>query len=46
MEGIDAWFDGLFKRGEKEVDVDYWKRVRKGIKGKLVESYKNGKAGK
>jgi hypothetical protein len=46
MQGIDTWFDELFKRGEKEVDVDYWKRIRKGVKSKLVESYKNGKAGK
>jgi hypothetical protein len=28
MQGIDAWFDDLFKRREKEVDVDYWKRRR------------------
>jgi DNA primase len=43
MQGIDAWFDELFKRREKEVDVDYWKRARNGVKAKLIESFRNGK---
>ncbi len=43
MQGIDAWFDELFKRREKEVDVDYWKRTRNGVKAKLIESFRNGK---
>jgi hypothetical protein len=43
MEAIDSWFDELFKRGEKEVDCDYWKRVRNGVKAKLIESFRNGK---
>jgi DNA primase len=43
MQGIDAWFDELFKRGEKEADADYWKRTRSGVKTKLVESFRNGK---
>ena len=43
MQGIDAWFDDLFKHREKEVSVDYWKRTRNGVKAKLIESFKNGK---
>jgi hypothetical protein len=43
MEGIDAWFDEVFKRREKEADVDYWKRARNGVKAKLIESFRNGK---
>jgi hypothetical protein len=43
MQGIDAWFDELFKHREKEVDVDYWKRTRNGVKAKLIESFRNGK---
>jgi hypothetical protein len=43
MQGIDAWFDELFKHREKEVDVDYWKRTRNGVKSKLIESFRNGK---
>lgn len=43
MQGIDTWFDELFKRREKEVDVDYWKRIRNGVKTKLIESFRNGK---
>jgi hypothetical protein len=30
---------------KKEIDVEYWKRTRKGVKGKLVESFRNGKKG-
>jgi len=43
MQSIDAWFDELFKRREKEADVDYWKRARNGVKAKLIESFRNGK---
>ena len=43
MASIDAWFDELFRRGEKETDVEYWKRTRNGVKSKLVESFRNGK---
>lgn len=43
MAAIDDWFDGLFKRGEKETDLEYWKRTRNGVKSKLVESFRNGK---
>ena len=44
MASIDAWYDGLVVRGELESDEDYRKRVLNGIKAKLVESYRNGKA--
>lgn len=43
MQAIDAWFDELFRRGEKEADCDYWKRTRNGVKAKLIESFRNGK---
>jgi DNA primase len=43
MQEIDAWFDALFKRGEKETDLEYWKRCRNGVKTKLVDSFRNGK---
>jgi hypothetical protein len=42
MQEVDTWFDDLFRPAEKETDVDYWKRVRNGVKGKLVESFRNG----
>ncbi len=44
MATIDVWFEDLFKRGDKEADIEYWKRVRNGIKAKLVESFRSGKA--
>jgi len=44
MASIDAWYDGLVVRGKLESDEDYRKRVLNGIKAKLVESYRNGKA--
>jgi len=43
MADVDAWFDDLFKRGEKETDVEFWKRTRNGVKAKLIESFRNGK---
>lgn len=42
MADVDAWFDELFRRGEKETDVDYWKRTRNGVKARLIQSYRNG----
>ena len=46
MQEVDAWFDGLMKRGESEDEAAYWKRFRNGVKSKLIESYKNGKKAK
>jgi hypothetical protein len=43
MQEVDAWFDGLMKRGESEDEAAYWKRFRNGVKSKLIESYKNEK---
>lgn len=43
MADVDAWFTELFKRQEKETDVDYWKRTRNGVKSRLVLSFRNGK---
>ena len=43
MQEVDAWFDALFKRGQTETDLEYWKRCRNGVKAKLVESLRNGK---
>jgi hypothetical protein len=44
MEGIDAWFDTLVKRSAAEDDATFWKRVRNGVKSKLIESFRNGKS--
>jgi len=44
LRQVDAWFDELVKRGANEDDATYWKRVRNGVKGKLIESFRNGKA--
>jgi hypothetical protein len=44
MASIDVWYDGLVVRGKLESDEDYRKRVLNGIKAKLVDSYRNGKA--
>jgi len=44
MQEIDAWFDGLIRRGD-ESDADYWHRIRNGVKAKLIESFKNGQKG-
>ncbi|MGD0796086.1 MAG: CHC2 zinc finger domain-containing protein [Acidobacteriaceae bacterium] len=43
MQEIDAWFDILFRRGQEETDLEYWKRCRNEVKSKLVESFRNGK---
>lgn len=43
MQEIDVWFDALFRRGEKETDLEYWKRCQNGVKSKLVESFRDGK---
>ena len=43
MAEVDAWFDALFKRGERETDLEYWKRTRNGVKTRLVDSYRAGK---
>jgi hypothetical protein len=44
MKQVDAWFDELTKRREDEDGEAYLKRVRNGVKSKLIESFKNGKA--
>jgi len=43
MQEIDRWFDELMQQGDQERDEDYLTRVRKGVKAKLIESYRNGK---
>jgi hypothetical protein len=44
MEQIDQWFDVLIIRGDLEEEADYWHRIRNGVKSKLIESFKSGKA--
>jgi hypothetical protein len=44
MKGIDVWFDKLFGLTAEQTQTDYWTLCRNGIKAKLIESYKNGKA--
>lgn len=43
MADVDAWFDEVFKRGDKETDVEFWKRARNAVKARLVLSFRNGK---
>jgi len=43
MQEIDRWFDELVQHGDQESDAEYLKRVRTGVKAKLIESYRNGK---
>ena len=40
---LEKKFDELFKRREKEADVEFWKRTRNGVKARLIESFRNGK---
>lgn len=42
MSEVDAWFDELVTRGQGETDDAFWKRVRNGVKARLIDSYKNG----
>ena len=37
MQEVDAWFDELFKRSDGEMDCDYWKRTRNGVKKRFGE---------
>jgi len=43
---VDAWFDELLMRRDGEVDCDYWKRTRNGVKRRLIESYRIGQKSK
>jgi len=42
MASIDIWFDDTFKPLPDEDQDAYWKRARKAVKSKLIESYKAG----
>jgi hypothetical protein len=42
MASIDLWFTETFKLVPDEEDENYWKRVRKAVKSKLVDSYRAG----
>ena len=44
MVSVDQWFDDLFKPRDDETDEDYRKRLLKGVKTKLIESFRSGKA--
>jgi hypothetical protein len=46
MQEIDAWFHTLIVRGDQENDVDYWARILKAVKTRLVESYRSGQRSK
>jgi hypothetical protein len=46
MASIDKWFDELVMIQGGEEDPDYWARIRKGVKSKLVESYRAGQKSK
>jgi hypothetical protein len=43
MSDVDAWFDEMIARGEKESDEEYRHRVRNAVKCRLVQSFRNGK---
>jgi hypothetical protein len=42
MQEIDTWFDDLVKRGD-ESDDEYWRRIRNGVKSKLIENFKSAR---
>jgi hypothetical protein len=42
MQEVEAWFYALVVRGNQETDVDYWARILKSVKSRLVESYRTG----
>jgi DNA primase len=44
MASIDQWFDELIKPLGDESEADYWKRLLKDVKAKLIESFRSGKA--
>jgi DNA primase len=46
MQEVEAWFYALIVRSDQENDVDYWARVLKCIKTRLVESYRSGQRSK
>lgn len=47
MGSIDQWFNEVTTPHPEETEDDFWKRLRKEVKSKLVESYNAGKkAGK
>lgn len=43
MQDVDAWFDALFARRADEDDESFLKRVRNGVKARLIQSFRNGK---
>lgn len=42
IHAVDAWLEELTQRVEGEDDAAFWKRVKNGIKSKLIESFRNG----
>jgi len=44
IKNVDGWFDALVKRNDNEDDATFWHRIKNAVKGRLIESYKNGKA--
>ena len=46
MAAIDEWFDELVTIQDGEQNEEYWTRIRKAVKTKLVESYRAGQKGK
>lgn len=43
FQQVETWLNGLLTRGDQEEEEDYKARVKKGVKAKLIESYRNGK---
>lgn len=43
MAEIDRWFGEIIQQGDQESSEDYQKRLRNGIKDRLIESYRSGK---
>lgn len=42
IQAVDAWLEDLIKKVPDETPEAYLARLKKGIKSKLVESYRNG----
>jgi hypothetical protein len=42
MASIDLWFDETCRPVEGESEMQFWTRLRKSVKSKLVESFRAG----
>lgn len=43
IQALDGWFDEVFGIGPELRDDPFWKKCRNAVKGKCIESFRNGK---